>query len=367
LRFIRSTLWAVRVCTNPVSRLLFFVGCLSLGPRENDLTNYWALGPFVRPFTSLVDPGDIYPPHPWFFRLVVVGGTQLRGSWYLSAIVRLQGFSSGSLAASPRRWSPKTVTSSSVVGRTESGCDLGSALSFKDLRHPGWGGSRAKPELYLLHESAGHLFFQLLVVETILQLCGGGVLQPCRGRRTVAAQLGCNIPSSVLAFAARTGVRACRCALEWPALAGAALVDRWTSPSVSTWWQLEKASPPSGPSTLPTDRPPALLALIACPRPSSGGMGEELVAAASAPRSSLLLFGHFGAGVDEPPGVLSPCRPSNVGGCSYLRGRNQSSICNGTLSAGVCSLWLSGPEHVCIFRREAVFFPHSEHWDSPVG
>jgi hypothetical protein len=35
-----------------------------------------------------------------------------------------------------------------------------------------------------------------LVVETILQLCGGDVLQPCRGRRTVAAQLGCNISSS---------------------------------------------------------------------------------------------------------------------------------------------------------------------------
>ena len=62
LRFTRSTLWAVRVCTNPVSCLLFFVGCLSPGPRKNDLTNYWALGPFVRPFTSLVDPGDIYPP-----------------------------------------------------------------------------------------------------------------------------------------------------------------------------------------------------------------------------------------------------------------------------------------------------------------
>jgi hypothetical protein len=24
---------------------------------------YWALGPFVRSFTPLVDPGDIYPPH----------------------------------------------------------------------------------------------------------------------------------------------------------------------------------------------------------------------------------------------------------------------------------------------------------------
>jgi hypothetical protein len=38
-----------------------------------------------------------------------------------------------------------------------------------------------------------------------------------------------------------------------------------------------------------------------------------------------------------------------------------SSVCNGTLSAGVCSLWLSGPEHVCILRHRAVFFPHFEH------
>jgi hypothetical protein len=97
----------------------------------------------------------VFPPsepldgeHSWSFRLVV-GGTQLRGSWYLSAIVRLQGFSSGSPAASPRRWSPKTVTSSSMVGRSEPGCDLGPTLSFKDLHHPCWGGGRAEPELYL--------------------------------------------------------------------------------------------------------------------------------------------------------------------------------------------------------------------------
>jgi hypothetical protein len=37
-------------------------GCPSPGPRKNDLTIYWALGPFVRSFTLLVDPGDIYPP-----------------------------------------------------------------------------------------------------------------------------------------------------------------------------------------------------------------------------------------------------------------------------------------------------------------
>jgi hypothetical protein len=80
---------------------------------------------------------------------LVVGGTQLRGSWYLSAIVWLQGFSSCSPAASLRRRSPKTVTSSSMAGKSESGYDLGPALSFKDVHHPGWGGGRAEPELYL--------------------------------------------------------------------------------------------------------------------------------------------------------------------------------------------------------------------------
>jgi hypothetical protein len=68
------------------------------------------------------------------------------------------------------------VTTSSMVGRSEPGYDLGPALNFKDLRHPCWGGEQGEPGLYLPHGSAGHLFFQLLVVETILQLCGGGVL-----------------------------------------------------------------------------------------------------------------------------------------------------------------------------------------------
>jgi hypothetical protein len=66
--------------------------------------------------------------HPQSFRLVV-GGTQLRGSWYPSAIARLQGFSSVSPAASPRRWSPKTVTTSLWVGRSKPGCDLSPAPS----------------------------------------------------------------------------------------------------------------------------------------------------------------------------------------------------------------------------------------------
>jgi hypothetical protein len=97
----------------------------------------------------------VFPPSkppdggcPQSFRLVG-GGTQLRGSWYLSAIVRLQGFSSVSPAAPLRRRSPETVTTSPWVGRREPGCDLGPTLSFKDVHHPRWGGDRAEPELYL--------------------------------------------------------------------------------------------------------------------------------------------------------------------------------------------------------------------------
>jgi hypothetical protein len=97
----------------------------------------------------------VFPPSeppdggcPQSFRLVV-GGTQLRGSWYLSAIVRLQGFSSVSPAASPHRWSPETVTTIPWVGRSKPGCDLGPTLSFKDVHHPRWGGGWAEPELYL--------------------------------------------------------------------------------------------------------------------------------------------------------------------------------------------------------------------------
>jgi hypothetical protein len=110
----------------------------------------------------------VFPPSeppdggcPQSFRLVI-GGTQLRGSWYLSAIVRLQGFSSCSPAAPLRRWSPKTVTTSPWMGRGKPCCDLGPALSFKDVHHPCWGGERGEPGLYLPRGPAGHLLFQLL-------------------------------------------------------------------------------------------------------------------------------------------------------------------------------------------------------------
>jgi hypothetical protein len=82
--------------------------------------------------------------------------------------------------------------------------------------------------------------------------------------------------------------------------------------------------------------------------PCRSSVCPEVIAAAVWPPGAEVVVAAAGAGGGKPHGVLSPRRPSNVGACSYLWGRNRSSVCNGTLSAGVCSLRLSGPEHVCI-------------------
>jgi hypothetical protein len=69
------------------------------------------------------------------------------------------------------------------------------------------------------------------------------------------------------------------------------------------------------------------------------------MAAASALRSSLLLFGRSEqkssslllkrAEASHPSAFCCSAGPPIVGGCSYLRRWNRSSVCNGTLSAGV--------------------------------
>jgi hypothetical protein len=60
-----------------------------------------------------------------------------------------------------------------MVGRSEPGCDLGPALSFKDLHHPGWGGGRAEPELYLPRGFVGHLLPQHSRERALTGLAGG--------------------------------------------------------------------------------------------------------------------------------------------------------------------------------------------------
>jgi hypothetical protein len=89
--------------------------------------------------------------------------------------------------------------------------------------------------------------------------------------------------------------------------------------------------------------------------PCCSSVRPEAIAAAIWPPGAEVVVAAAGAGGGEPPGVSSPRRPSNVGGCSYLRGWNRSSACNGILNVGVCSLRLSGPEHVCIFGMKPCF------------
>jgi hypothetical protein len=52
------------------------------------------------------------------------------------------------------------VTTNPWVGRSKPGCDLGPALSFKDVHHPCWGGGRAEPELYLPRGFVGQPLLQ---------------------------------------------------------------------------------------------------------------------------------------------------------------------------------------------------------------
>jgi hypothetical protein len=226
------------------------------------------------------------------------------------------------------------VTTSSMVGRSEPGCGLCPALSFKDLHHPCWGGGRAEPELYLPHGFVGHPLLQHSGERVLTGLAEGansdnaGLVDRERRqlqRVELAGSAGSGsapgAPSRRMSgcHTARTGgppkmSRAARAAfvfLGYPAfapvrrllhggrclpvredLSGDLPVGRWLPSSTLRWWWLKKSS-------LPTRSPPPSafrasdsLALIACPRPSSGDVGEELVAAASALRSSLLLFGH---------------------------------------------------------------------------
>jgi hypothetical protein len=260
-----------------------------------------------RVFPSSKPPDGGYPPS---FRLLV-GGTQLHGSWYLSAIVRLQGFSSHSLVAPLRRWSPKTVTSSSWMGRGKPGCDP--VPSIGRVRHPRWGGERGEPGLYLLRGLANHLLFQLLVVAIVLPRCDGGVLQSCRGRRTVAVQLGCNIPPFP-SRSRRGRQRGSAGALRSGPLFG--------FDGLFASLERDREQEPSGGRVHP---------------------GPWLLLQRSL--ASLPMF-----------------VPPQARGRSYPRGRNRSSVCDGTLNASVlCSLWLSRPEHVCNFGTEPCFFLIFEH------
>jgi hypothetical protein len=99
------------------------------------------------------------------------------------------------------------------------------------------------------------------------------------------------------------------------------------------------------------------LALMACPRPSCGDVGESLFTAAFALRSSLLLLRcprrrslsllleqqSLASHLEFVVLQAFRCR-----GCSYPREWNRSPVYNGTLSMGICSLWPLRPKHLGI-------------------
>jgi hypothetical protein len=239
------------------------------------------------------------------------------------------------------------VTTSSMVGRSKPGCGLCPALSFKDLHQTCWGGGRGKSGPasawagdLLLPPASGTVPFSFLWSHNT-------------SYATRAVLVFWNGP--ILVLVARTGVRTCRCALGWTALASAVLVGRWLSSSVRRWWQPEEVSPPTR-SSAPPGSDIGSSALTACPRPSCGDVGEGLPAAAFALRPSLQLscrprrrsLSLLQWSVASQLEFVVP-QALRCGGCSYPREWNRSSVCNGTLSAGVCSLWLSGPEHLGIW------------------
>jgi hypothetical protein len=296
-------------------------------------------------------------------------------------------------------------------------------FSFKDLHHPGWGGGRAEPELYLPHGFVGHLLPQHSGRRVLTGLAEGADFDNAgpsgRKRRqlprarfagsggsgaasgatfhrwaergylpTVRAAVVLRAPGDRPRCRALLGRRSCSWAVL-PLLRYDAPARRsvFTRSGIPEWGSAGRqtaavvgAEVVAAKEVLVADeiaatiRAPGLwlFGFDSLSSPLEWGCGRgpyrssvcpEVIAAAIWPPGAEVVVAAAGVGGGEPPGVLSPRRPSNVGGCSYLRGRNRSSVCNGTLSAGVCSLWLSGTRdlNIYVFWRKAVFLPHFEH------
>jgi hypothetical protein len=203
----------------------------------------------------------------------------------------------------PRRRSPETVNTSSWVGRSKTGCDLGPTLSFKDVHHPRWGGGRAEPALYLPRGFVGHPLPRCSKERALTGPAGGTDFDNAGlgdGGRRHLQRVGCVglAPSGPFC----RGAAAAPCARE--------------------------------------DRPRcrALLARGYCRR-SQGGRRRAARQSSVAPQA----------------------HPNRVGLFVPTEGGTGVPFVMALQMSVFCSLWLSGPEHVCNFGTEPCFFLIFEH------
>jgi hypothetical protein len=277
------------------------------------------------------------------------------------------------------------VTTSSMVGRSKPGCGLCPALSFKDLYHQSWGGGRGEsgpasawvgdPLLPPASEGGSHplalrrrrppairgkanCYCLARVQHSVLRPgdCGRlhrGVAQHVVRREGGTRVLGWSrsrsrgengsedLPVRFGAAAARW----CGVGGQVVAVVGAEVVaagkgfsaddtvSATCAPSLrlfgfNGWF----SSPARGRERGPSSGSVRLGAIAAAVLPSE----MEVVATLLVQRSPA-----------SHPEFVVP-QALRCGGCSYPQEWNRSSVCNDTLSAGVCSLWLSRPEHLGI-------------------
>jgi hypothetical protein len=260
------------------------------------------------------------------------------------------------------------MTTSLMVGRSKPGCGLYPALSFKDLHHPYWGGGRGESG-----PASAWVGDPLLPPAS-----GGGRHPPALRRRRPPATRGkanCCFLDRVQHSVLRTG----DCGRLHRGVAQH--VVRREGGTRVLGWSRSCSRGENGSEDLPV----RFGAAAAC----WCGVGGQVAAVVGATYAlGLRLFGFNGwflspvRGRERGPSSGSVCPgaiaavvlPSETevaaallvqrspashpefvipqalrcGGCSYPREWNWSSVCNGTLSVGVCSLWLLGPEHLGI-------------------
>jgi hypothetical protein len=267
-----------------------------------------------------------------------------------------------------------------MVGRSKPGCDLYPALSFKDLHHSCWGRGRAEPELYLSHGLVGHLLLQHSGEKALTSLAegadfdnagsigrkrhqlqrvgfagsaGSGAASGATSHRwaecgylpAVRAVVAPRAPGDRPRRRALLGRRSCSWAvlplLRYDASAWRSVLARlggpeWGSAGGQTT-VVVGAEVVAAEEVLVADeiaftiRAPGLRLFgfdsLSLPLEWGHGRGPyrssvcpEVIAAAVWPPGAEVVVVAAGAGGGEPPGVLSPRRPSNVGVVRTCRG-----------------------------------------------